>query len=284
MRRLVHLGIGIITLVLPLSPARATATSALLLKCVYSQSGDQSIDSDCDEPGSTDTTATPVSTSSSGTSGSSRTYVPYDRLTTGPDGLGCVTTGYIEQGTTPTDAAPPDLGDHIIGAGGYNNIYAEYPPCPEQPRAPGQPAQLVTRAMLAARYWERTTLPSPAPFVAPGRAISGKLAYLETRGELVRTYRSDTPFGPLSITAKGRYLIDWGDGQTSGPYDVEGAPWPYGQITHEYLDIGKYDIVVTEKWLATWSLDGESGILRTLQSIGRINDFPVQQIQAVVGR
>lgn len=37
-----------------------------------------------------------------------------------------------------------------------------------------------------------------------------------------------------------------------------------------------------EKWTADWSLGGESGVLRTLQTTGTINDFPVQQIQAVI--
>jgi hypothetical protein len=95
---------------------------------------------------------------------------------------------------------------------------------------------------------------------------------------------SDTPFGALTIAARGRHFIDWGDGQTSGPFDVEGVSWPHGQIVHEYLVVGIYDIVVTEKWVATWSLDGQSGVLRTLQSTGRIDDFPVQEIQAVIGR
>jgi hypothetical protein len=65
---------------------------------------------------------------------------------------------------------------------------------------------------------------------------------------------------------------------------VEGRPWPTGQITHEYLRIGSYNVVVTERWTAHWSLDGESGTLRTLQTTGTINNFPVEQIQAVIGR
>lgn len=138
--------------------------------------------------------------------------------------------------------------------------------------------------MVAARYWERVPLPKPQPTIAPGRAITGKLAYLETRGETAHTYTNDTVFGPLRIVAKGSYTINWGDGETSGPHDFEGKPWPDGQIKHDYLKIGAYDIVVTEKWTATWSLDGESGVLRTLQTTGRIDDFPVEQIQAVIGR
>ncbi|MCA1694678.1 MAG: hypothetical protein LC749_08070 [Actinobacteria bacterium] len=68
------------------------------------------------------------------------------------------------------------------------------------------------------------------------------------------------------------------------PQDFEGKPWPDGQITHDYLKVGNYNVVVTEKWTANWQLDGESGTLRTLQTTGRIDNFPVQQIQAVIGR
>ncbi|MGI8984962.1 MAG: hypothetical protein ACR2HM_10620 [Acidimicrobiales bacterium] len=139
--------------------------------------------------------------------------------------------------------------------------------------------------MVAARAWDqRVQLPKPQPSIAPGRAITGKTSYLETKGRVSFTYTEDTVFGPLQITARGSYGVAWGDGETSGPHAFEGQPWPGGQITHEYVNVGSYDIVVTEKWTATWSLDGESGILRSLQTTGRIDDFPVQQIQAVIVR
>ncbi len=138
--------------------------------------------------------------------------------------------------------------------------------------------------MVAARYWEQIPLPKPQPAIAPGRAITGKLAYLETKGELTHTYTNNTLFGPLEIVARGGYTVDWGDATTTGPHPFEGKAWPDGRITHDYLNIGKYDVVVTEKWTATWRLAGESGVLRTLQTTGRIDAFPVQQIQAVVGR
>ncbi len=138
--------------------------------------------------------------------------------------------------------------------------------------------------MVAARHWEDDDpLPKPRPSIAPGRAITGKLAYLETKGEVTHTYTTNTEqYGPLLITAAGSYTVNWGDGTTTGPYSFEGMPWPSGQITHEYINVGTYNIVVTEKWTAHWSLDGESGVLRTLQTTGRIDNFPVQQIQAVI--
>lgn len=138
--------------------------------------------------------------------------------------------------------------------------------------------------MAAARYWEQIPLPRPAPAIAPGRAITGKLAYLETNGELAHAYAHSTVLGPLNIVAHGSYTVEWGDGTTTGPHSFEGKPWPDGQITHDYLNVGSYNVVVTEKWTADWSLGGESGTLRTLQTTGAINDFPVQQIQAVIGR
>jgi hypothetical protein len=91
-------------------------------------------------------------------------------------------------------------------------------------------------------------------------------------------------FGPLEINATGSYTIDWGDGTTTGAHAFEGRPWPDGKITHQYTKIGTYSVVVTEKWTAHWSLGGQSGTLRTLQTSGRIDNFPVQQIQAVIGR
>ncbi len=215
-------------------------------------------------------------------------YVAYNRLSTGPDGQPCATTGYVEEGVVPRDERllidPNPLETNIPITGSDLRILETYPPCPEQPRAPGTPAPVETRAMVAARYWERVPLPKPRPTIAPGRAITGKLAYLETRGEIAHTYNNDTVFGPLRINATGSYTVAWGDGTTTGPHSFEGKPWPAGQITHDYLDVGAYDIVVTEKWTATWSLDGESGVLRTLQTTGRIEDFPVEQLQAVIGR
>ena len=129
---------------------------------------------------------------------------------------------------------------------------------------------------------------SPAEAAAAhrsGRAITGLLAYLETRGTTTHSSTEpDTPFGPLTIVAIGRYYVDWGDGTRTGPHSAEGKPWPEGRITHEYIHIGDYDVVVTERWTATWSFGSESGSLDELRTVGRIDDFPVQQIQAVVLR
>jgi hypothetical protein len=215
-------------------------------------------------------------------------YVPYNRLGTGPDGQPCATTGYVEENTTPADERllidPNPRETNIPTYGSDLRILENYPPCPLQPVAPNQPAPVETRSMAAARVWEQVPLPKPGPRIAPGRAITGKLAYLETQGVTSYPYSTVTTFGPLTISATGTYTIDWGDGTKSGPHSFEGAPWPEGKITHQYTKVGTYNVVVTEKWTANWSLDGESGTLRTLQTSGRIDNFPVEQIQAVIGR
>ena len=221
--------------------------------------------------------------SSNASSGPVIKYLPYDKIMPGPNGQACIGTGYYEEGTSqPSPARGPSEMDE--GSGNSSSLYSTAPPCPAQPRLPGQTGPIETAAMVARRYWEQIPLPKPRPQIAPGRAITGKLAYLETHGETRHVYTNSTVFGSLEIVATGTYVVDWGDGTTTGPHAFEGKPWPSGQITHDYLDVGTYDIVVTERWTATWRIGGQSGVLRTLQTTGTIGAFPVEQLQAVIGR
>ena len=156
---------------------------------------------------------------------------------------------------------------------------ADYRMCPST----GGDAEL-DPVVIAIRAWQDIPLPKPNPHIAPGWAITGKYAYLETRGERQHTYTTDTPLGPLTLEATGRYYVDWGDGTTDGPYSVEGRPWPDGEITHTYIDVGTYDVVVTQEWSSTWSIGPFGGTLGGLRTEGTIPDFRVEQIQVVVGR
>lgn len=208
--------------------------------------------------------------------------MPYPRLVRGENGDQCVETGYYRAGSpVPSDVAPPEVprADRVPGDDPFSIYYEEYPPCParegEQPQ-PRSPAE------WAARFWEEVLLPAPMPYIAPGWAITGKLAYLETRGETTKAYRAETPFGPLVIDATGTYYVDWGDGEQSGPHSREGRPWPEGEITHDYVWARTYDITVTQRWVATWSVGGDRGTLRQLATSGTIDDFPAREIQAVV--
>ena len=197
-------------------------------------------------------------------------WVPYLRVATAPDGSYCVTTDYHPPGLTAEDVNIYD--------GGTRTPDGAFPQCPPAEGA-GEPQ---SAAALAAHYWERIPLPRPEPHIAPGWAITGKLAYLETRGRTTYEYTNSTPFGQLVIRATGRYYVDWGDGETTGPHSREGRPWPEGEITHDYIWARTYDIVVTERWTAEWTIGNESGTLRELRTTGRIDDFRAREIQAVV--
>jgi len=88
--------------------------------------------------------------------------------------------------------------------------------------------------------------------------------------------------GTLEIDAVGTYTVDWGDGVVTGPHAGEGRPWPTGDITHHYRSVGTYDVVVMLDWTATWRVGTESGTLSGLRTTGRISDFPVEEVQAVI--
>jgi len=213
--------------------------------------------------------------SGSGTSAapSGQRWEDHPRIIDGPDGSACISQRYVP---VPADTPPPEVpwdpNTAITSEAGVPIL-----PCP--PTA--QSAQ-ASAAAIAVRAWDEINLPVPKPRIAPGRAITGTWAYLETRNQTQFQFHKDTPVGTLDIRATGTYIVDWGDGETSWPSSVEGKPWPDGEIRHEYINVGRYDVVVTERWRATWQIGPWSGVLRDLRTTGRIDGFPVEQIQAVI--
>jgi len=197
--------------------------------------------------------------------------ISYPESGTGPDGQSCITSYSAE---VPESIAADE---QAFAQTQWDYFLTLHPICPG---APGVPK--VDPRVVAISFWQDIPLPKPAPSIAPGWAITGKTAYLETHGERQHDYSRDTPFGPLNLTATGRYSVNWGDGTTTGPYDVEGGPWPNGQITHTYINVGRYNVVVTEQWSSSWHLGGENGTLTGLETEGGIDNFRVEQIQAVV--
>lgn len=148
--------------------------------------------------------------------------------------------------------------------------------------APGVPAA------EASQYWRQIgedLLPRPQPRMAPGFMLAGKLGYLEANTPITAHYEHATPLGPLVIEATSTLWVDWGDhGGLDGPFAGPGAPWPNGTITHFWTDADRYDIRVVQRWTATWALGGRRGQLAGLTTEGRIDDFEVRQLQAVINR
>ena len=162
-------------------------------------------------------------------------------------------------------------------------------PCPVVTAAPGAvaaPLPPLDPATLAVQFWQTIPLPVPHPSIPPGYAITGKLAYLVTDGTLTPAhYQRATPLGPLTITARGSYFVDWGDGTLptwTGPYRQEGGPYPGGQVFHTYDFTGTVNVTVREVWTATWALGPAHGALSTLHTTGTVPGFPVRQLQAVI--
>jgi len=214
-------------------------------------------------------------TSTTGGSGtpSNERWDPFPHLVTRPDGTSCEG---VEYRPVPVDTPPPNtmwMQTSTVSESG-NSVLS---PCP-----PAEAAAQASAAAIAVRGWQEVSLPVPRPYIAPGRAITGKLAYLETRGVTSYEYSKPTEVGTLEILATAKYTVDWGDGETSWPYSIESKPWPDGEITHDYINVGTYDVALTEHWTATWHLGPWSGSLAELRTIGRIDNFPVQQIQAVI--
>lgn len=238
----------------------------------------------CDPTSSGSNTGRSPITGSTASSGSQSTsdvkYVPYRAISVDPNGDPCIDTRYVPAGT-PTR---PSFGlpDTEQTPGSVSSLYDTAPPCP--PRNSAAPEPTETPFSIALGHWARIPLPRPEPRIEPGRAITGKTAYLQTGGRTSHAYTSNTVFGVLAIQAIGTHHVDWGDGERTGPHTTGGGPWPSGEITHNYQDVGSYNVVVTTRWTATWRLGANSGTLPPNETSGRLANFPVQQIQAVVGR
>ena len=153
-------------------------------------------------------------------------------------------------------------------------------PC-QDARTPSEP----TPAQQAFDYWRvvgRDLLPKPAPKIAPGYMLAGKMAFLETGSQPTARFEHPTPAGTLVIEATSRLWVDWGDSSgLEGPHVGPGAPWPHGTITHFWTTAATYDVRVVQRWTATWTLGAATGTLDGLETEGVIDDFEVRQLQAV---
>jgi hypothetical protein len=169
----------------------------------------------------------------------------------------------------------------------FLNLTRGLPQCPAPPAAPAAAAVAARPAVnpvaLAQHFFQTIPLPVPHPRIPPGYAITGLPAYLVTGGDLnPGAYTEGTPAGALAVHAHGTYYVNWGDGATTGPYDTEGEPYPNGNISHAYDNVGYYTVTVTVQWTATWALGPAHGLLGGLHTEATIPDFPVRQSQAVI--
>ena len=161
-------------------------------------------------------------------------------------------------------------------------LLGSYPMCPRTARPPTVRA---TPQVVAREVVEEIDLPVPAPSIAPGFALTGKPAYLETGTTLdPPTVERPTELGTITVTPRGVYVVDWGDGTPPERHAVEGGPWPDGRISHVYTRTGRYDVVVAVEWTAQWVVAGVPGTLDGLRTEATVAGFEARQLQAVRDR
>jgi hypothetical protein len=201
-------------------------------------------------------------------------YAEFPQLETLPDGTRClrvIRRGYPD---ALSAAVAGDAQDRL-----WRITLADYPRCP------GVQAPARTPSVEAAEFWRvqgEDLLPKPAPRIAPGYMLAGKMAYLETGATLATRFEHPTPLGVLTIDATSTVYVDWGDSpRMDGPFTEPGGPWPDGKITHSWTTARTYDITVQQRWSARWWLGGDSGTLDGLTTEASIDDFEVRQLQAV---
>lgn len=204
-------------------------------------------------------------------------YVTFPYSETQADGSRCVRVRRRAFSDPVAAAVATDSQDAL-----WRMLAATFPVCQRTP------VDAPTPAARAAEYWRvvgEDLLPRPSPRIAPGYMLAGKLAYLEAGTVPTVRFEHPTPAGLLAIEARAQHWVDWGDGSgLDGPFDHPGGPWPNGTITHYWTGVGRYDVRVLQRWTGNWSLGGVGGELAGLVTEGVIEDFLVDELQAVINR
>lgn len=173
--------------------------------------------------------------------------------------------------------------DEQLGELGLDS-WASFARCP---LAEGEPSE----EEAISRFVATVPMPAPEPHIAPGRAITGLGAYLETGvdQDTVGPIVVDVLAGRVTIEPRATVAeVDWGDGSEPRTYQGQAGPWPDGEVVYVYAERGRVDVGVVQRWDAHWSYEGllgsRSGVVAGLWSYGEIVDFPVNEIQAVRDR
>ena len=135
-------------------------------------------------------------------------------LRPGPDGQDCIDWQTEWRDVPPSQRELDEIDKQ------YALLRRQHPDCPSA--APAEPS---SPNDAARGFYRRIRLPVPEPSVHPDHVIVGWRTYLETNTTLTRSYTTDTPFGPLTLTATSSLWVDWGDGSgLDGPYTTAGGP------------------------------------------------------------
>lgn len=208
--------------------------------------------------------------------------VTYPVLRTAPDGSGCVGTGARLIEARFADAIEAGrLARYEYDLARY--LEAGNPPpgaCP----ATGAPDPEELRTAVAAVVTHQ--LPRPVPTIAPGTAITGLPAYLETGRALRFTTAPVTlalSTGPVTVALEGvaTSTVDWGDGHVDQGLTDPGGPWPDGTVTHTYLERERVEVQVTDRWEISFQAAGLAAQQLTVEVTGQPLELEVIEVRAL---
>lgn len=165
------------------------------------------------------------------------------------------------------------------------------PPCPT-PDGEGIPGVDPTEAVeFADSAVER--LPSAAPTISGGKAITGLRSWLDLGRESAFAADKTLDLGPFSrtatMTATATATVDWGDGTVTthtsrgGAYH-EGEPGP-DDIVHTYTDAADGNVLtVTDTWEVVVSVPGLQDITMTWQAPAATLTFDIDEVRSARDR
>ncbi|MEX2550861.1 MAG: hypothetical protein WD638_11580 [Nitriliruptoraceae bacterium] len=158
----------------------------------------------------------------------------------------------------------------------FDSLYShEFPGVEIDVDCPGGAAAAVPAVVLrdAVRTAVTGQLPRPEPWIAPGFALTGLDAYLDTGpGHDLRYDQTEiVEVGPFTYTvevaARGTTSVDWGDGSDAVTYEVPGRPYPSGAIHHVYRDAGPVDVTVIDRWVIDFRVVDPVTIVDTVTAV-----------------
>jgi hypothetical protein len=159
-------------------------------------------------------------------------------------------------------------------------------PCPA-PTEPDQGAQFDLAWYLNFAR-DQAKPPAPTINIAPGFAIPGLKAFLETGGD--NTYASSANWvdGPVGWNCTiATSAINWGDGEVTKFNRSDTGPYPDGDVHHIYDEPGYVTVTVQEAWLCNVDIPSPTPLTGAPTIIVNgppavIADFEIRELQAVI--
>ena len=151
------------------------------------------------------------------------------------------------------------------------------PNCDPTTPNPAPPPPTPDQYAQAMRAELETLAPKPILTIAPGWALVGRYAYLETNGNLTFTNNNQVIAWTCAVATS---TANWGDGTTQTINRTTTGPWPNGSARHAYINARNYQVTVRETW--SCAIDTPTGATTlALNTLTPPLDLRADEIQAI---